>query len=186
METVKLYTKQNPLTRSEYSRLFEIMEYSFPADEHRGFEEQYGEFDKDLFRSMCIGTDRICGFMNFWELDGFLYLEHFATAKECRNQGLGSVLLKELRKYAGNRSIILEVEPPATSDYAVKRISYYEQRGFFLNDYEYYQPPYNDGDEPIRLLLMSSPSALSREGFCRIRDILYRDAYETDGSFRQG
>lgn len=183
---LKIYDMENPMTREQYAALFEIMEYSFPACERRNFDEQFAEFQRIPFRSMVLEDSenplKILGFMNYWELSGFVYLEHFAVAREFRRHGIGGQLMKRLRE-THDIPVILEVEPPETSDYAVRRIKFYENLGFFANDYEYYQPPYRADEVPVRLILMSNGKPLSPEEFVRVRDVIYSDAYESDSAF---
>lgn len=180
MNNVTIYSAQNPMPRELFTRLFAIMEYSFPKDERRDFDEQFAEFGKPLFRSLVReDNDNISGFMNYWQLDGFVYLEHFAVAKELRGHGLGSKLMEKLCAVA-DCPIILEAEPPELSETAAHRIGFYKRLGFFLNNYEYYQPPYHKGEKPVRLMIMSKPAPLSEEQFTKIKNTLYRDAYETD------
>lgn len=182
----KIYDMKNPMTREQYTTLFKIMEYSFPACERRDFDEQFSEFQKPPFRSMVLensgSPSQILGFMNYWELSELVYLEHFAVAREFRRRGIGGQLMERLRANH-NVPVILEVEPPETSEYAMRRIRFYEHLGFFTNDFEYYQPPYRTDETPIRLILMSSGNPLSHEDFVRTRDIIYSDAYESDGAF---
>lgn len=183
MNEITIYSAENPMPREYFGRLFEIMEYSFPKDERRDLEEQFSEFRKPLFRSLVQEENGdIAGFMNYWQLNGFVYLEHFAIARELRGNGMGSRLMEKLCTLTGC-PIILEVEPPELGETAVHRIGFYERLGFHLNRYEYYQPPYNKGEQPVRLMLMSKPSPLSEEQFRTIRSTLYRDAYETDEDF---
>lgn len=183
---LKIYNMENPMTREQYAAIFEIMEYSFPACERRDFNEQFSEFQRIPFRSMVLEDSenplKILGFMNYWELSGFVYLEHFAVAREFRRHGIGRQLMKHLRE-THDIPVVLEVEPPEMSDYAVRRIKFYENLGFFTNDYEYYQPPYRADEAPVRLILMSSGAPLSSEEFVRMRDVIYSDAYESDGDF---
>ena len=182
MNKIKIYSYKEPMSREYFSRVFEIIEYSFPKTEHRSLNEHFAEFKKDTFRSMVLDDGgMIMGFMNFWELDGFIYLEHFAVAKDLRGQGLGTYLMDELKKISG--TIILEAEPPEQSEIAARRVSYYKRLGFFLNRYKYFQPPYSDGEQPLPLSIMSYPDALSRTRFINIRNELYRSAYEiSEGS----
>ncbi|MBD5130935.1 MAG: GNAT family N-acetyltransferase [Ruminococcaceae bacterium] len=177
----KIYGKENPMPRESFERLYKIIEYSFPKDERRSFDDHFGEFEKPRFRSLVREENgNIEGFMNYWQLDGFVYLEHFAVAKELRGLGIGSELMEELRGIV-KCPVVLEVEPPETSDTALHRIGFYKRLGFHLNEYEYYQPPYRKG-EPVRLMIMST-SALSEAEFKEIRRVLYRDAYEIDENF---
>ena len=179
MNRITTYSYKVPMSRRYFSKLFEILEYSFPETEHRSANEHFAEFNKHTFRSMVLDdreTETIMGFMNYWELDGFIYLEHFAVAKELRGQGLGTYLMDELKKIS--RTIILEAEPPAQSETAARRVHFYERLGFVLNNYKYVQPPYSDDEKPLPLSIMSYPNALSREEFFTIRNELYRGAYD--------
>lgn len=178
MDNINIYSRKRPMTREHFARLFEIMEYSFPEDERRDFEEQFGEFSKPFFHSMCYEPDGIAGFMNYWDLGSFVYLEHFAVARELRGNGLGAKLMEEFFGTVGGRPVILEAEPPELNETARRRVAFYERLGFNLNPHEYYQPPYKPVGRPVRLVIMSAPKALTDEEFFRARTVLYRDAYE--------
>ena len=181
MNRITIYSQNDPMPRELYSRLYKILEYSFPPDERRDFEEQYSEFNNSFFRSMTAWNDNeIAGFMNYWDLGDFVYLEHFAVAPELRGNGLGTLLMGELHRVTENRPIILEAEPPEQSETALRRTEFYKRLGFFINPYKYFQPPYRSGDSPVRLVIMSSPRRLSREEFTLMQTALYRDAYQTD------
>lgn len=178
MKEISIYSHKNPMSREQFSKIFEILEYSFPKSERRGYNEHLSEFSKPAFRSMVLSDGGVLGFMNFWELEGFIYLEHFAVAKEMRGSGLGTFLMDELKKVSDSRPIILEAEPPEQSETAARRIRFYERLGFILNRYKYFQPPYSNGEAPLPLCIMSCPDELRSEEFLRIRNELYRGAYE--------
>ena len=180
MDRITVYSNKEPMSREYFSKIFEILEYSFPKTEHRSENEHFAEFDKQAFRSMVLddGNNSIKGFMNYWELNGFIYLEHFAVAKEMRGQGLGTYLMGELKKTALDRPLILEADPPGESEVASRRVRFYERLGFVLNKYRYFQPPYSADEQPLPLSVMSYPKGLSPEEFVQIRDELYRGAYD--------
>lgn len=179
MNNIIIYSIENPMPRELFTQLFEIMEYSFPRDERRDFEDHFAEFTKPPFRSLVWEENgSIAGFMNYWQLNGFVYLEHFAVAKELRGHGLGSKLMEKLREVT-NCPIVLEVEPPELSEAAAHRISFYKRLGFHLNEYEYYQPPYHKGEKPVRLMIMSAPAPLLGKEFDEVKTLIYREAYET-------
>lgn len=185
MNKITVYSSGNPISREKFEQLFKIIEYSFPKDERRNFNAHFGEFKDPHFRSLVQEkNDNIEGLMNYWQLDGFVYLEHFAVAKELRGHGLGSTLMETLYQIV-KCPIILEVEPSETSVTASRRIDFYKRLGFYLNEYEYYQPPYHKNEKPLRLMIMSKPSPLSEPEFAEIKRILYRDAYKTDEGFLQ-
>lgn len=184
MNNITIYSKKNPMSRGQFSRLFELMEYSFPQNERRDFKEQFEEFQKPLFRSLVLSeNDKIIGFLNYWELSELIYIEHFAIDRTLRGKGLGTGLVGKFREITENRPAVLEAEPPELNDTAFRRVEFYKRLGFRLNDYGYLQPPYRAGETPVRLVIMSSPNALSPEEFERARSTIYREAYETDESF---
>lgn len=188
MKNVIIYSQKKPMSREYFSRIYDILEYSFPKPEHRSFDAHFAEFDKPEFRSMVLEDGDILGFMNFWELSSFIYLEHFAVIKELRGKGLGASLMDELKRIAADQPMILEVEPLGTSDIAARRVHFYERLGFVLNPYRYIQPPYNDGEYPLPLSIMSCPRTLLPEEFLTARNELYRTAYElpeTSGLFSE-
>lgn len=178
MKTIKIYNKKEPMSREYFSQIFDILKNSFPQAERRSFDAHFSEFENPEFRSMVLEDNDILGFMNYWELCGFIYLEHFAIIKEMRGKGLGALLMDELKKMSGKLPIILEVELPEISDIAERRVHFYERLGFILNSYKYLQPPYNDGEKPQPLAIMSYPKALSGDEFISVRSELYRRAYE--------
>lgn len=178
MKEITIYSKNYPIPRGIFSEMFRILEYSFPKTERRDMNAHFSEFERPAFRSMIVEDGTVIGFMNYWELTGFVYLEHFAVAKEFRGHGLGAELMSELRARTSNRPIILEAEPPEQGDIALRRVCFYERIGFSLNPYSYLQPPYHDGEAPLPLVLMSAPHPLEYEEFIKIRNTLYREAYE--------
>lgn len=165
----------------EFDLVYSIMEEAFPYDERRSYEEQkkllldsryqiYGLFDS--------ANAALKAFITFYRLDGFVFAEHFATSKAYRNQGLGERILQELTKMLEER-ICLEVELPET-EFAKRRIAFYQRNGFSLNPYPYMQPPISAGREELPLLLMTTGGALTEAEFLRIQKVLYREIYHVD------
>lgn len=183
MQDITVYSGLDSISRERFAEIFGIIEQSFPPSERRSFEEHYAEFSDPHFRCMCCQPDRVVGFMNYWEFPELIYLEHFAVAEDLRGQGTGSALLEELIRVSDDRIIVLEAEPPSQSDTADHRIDFYRRSGFFVNEYEYFQPPMSDGEKPLRLLLLSYPAPLSRVGFEAVRRTLYTMAYKVEEEF---
>lgn len=178
MKDIIVYSKNAPMDKARFDELFSLLELSFPTSERRNYAGHLAEFEAEQFRSICYAPNGLKGFLNYWELGDFIYIEHFAVAPELRGQGIGSALMNELRKAVGNRLTVLEAEPPQDSDIAKRRIGFYERLGFVLNGYEYIQPALIEGEQPIPLVIMSAPSRLSESEYIRIRDRLYKDVYK--------
>ncbi|MBR6825133.1 MAG: GNAT family N-acetyltransferase [Oscillospiraceae bacterium] len=183
------------LTVGDFPKVFAIMAESFPIEEYRPYEGQLALLEREEYalwgatlpckssklqgftQSKGAGTQQedLHGFLAVWNLKEFLFLEHFAVRKDCRNSGLGARLLQELQK-CYQLPVILEVEPPIDG-LSCRRVGFYERNGFFLNPYPYTQPSLGLGREPIPLQLMSSLAPLTEVEFRSARDTLYEKVY---------
>ena len=163
----------------EFSRVWEIMQESFPADERRPFAQQKELLKKQEYKIYVLrNQNSVQGFIAVWELEGLLFIEHFAMDKACRNQGFGSKLLSYITdKYT--RTICLEVEIP-TDELTYRRVEFYKRNGFYLNTYDYIQPPLSEGQEAVPLMIMTYKSERTFEEFSSIRALLYKEVYRCD------
>ena len=170
------------LKPEDFDKVFQIMELSFPEDEHRTYEEQKELLNNSLYQIYILSDERgenIKAFVAVWEFDEIVYVEHLAVNPEFRNGGLGAMILQELISRS-EKQICLEVEPPKET-MAIRRIGFYERNGFFLNEYDYMQPAISKGRKPIPLLIMTSGRKISREEFDRIKTLLYTKVYGQKG-----
>lgn len=170
-----MFTK---LDIAEFDEMFSIMEKSFPLDEYRPYDEQKALFDNQYYNVYAEKEDAVKGFIAVWDFTEFLYVEHFAVNPDCRNQGTGAKILKELVKLF-SKPLCLEVEPPE-NELTKRRIGFYERNGFFLNEYPYVQPPISKGKNPVPLMIMSSGKALTENEFHIIKEKLYREVYKVE------
>ena len=178
MNDIKVFDSEKKLSEDLFSQYYQLIELSFPKCEHWSFAKHLEEFDDIRFHSVCYCPDGIKGFINYWELDGFVYIEHFAVSPELRGLGIGSGLMSELRRTVGDRILVLEAEPPSDSTIAARRIAFYQRLGFVLNEYDYLQPAMAEDESEVPLVIMSSPKVLSHSEYRVIRDILYREIYK--------
>ncbi|MGN1081243.1 MAG: GNAT family N-acetyltransferase [Acutalibacteraceae bacterium] len=169
METVK--------TKKDFEDIYKLLSAGFPYDELREKEDFMSLRENPLFKAFVKReSGKITGFIGAWTLEGFVYAEYFVVASEKRGEGLGSAMLREFLDTV-NQPVCLEVEPPETSGIAVRRIGFYERMGFVENGYEYYQPPYSPKKKPLRLIIMTSPVAISEDEFERYRASIYKNVY---------
>ncbi len=161
----------------DFEAVWEIMDLSFPRDEHRPKEEQRALFDDPAYRVYGTrdGEGRVIAFMAVWELEEIIFLEHFAVRPECRNSGIGGRFLRELID-SFPRQACLEVELPET-ELARRRIAFYERNGLFYHDYPYVQPALSVGQGSIPLRIMTSLAPIDEARFAVIRDALYQKIY---------
>ena len=166
-------------TPSDFERIFEIMDASFPDNEMRTKEKQFELFTtNNYYNIFCIGNDtsRILGFIIVWLFDEFIFIENFATDETARGAGLGGDLLDfVIHKF--NKDVILEVEPPQ-DDLKRRRIGFYKRHDFIYHEFEYLMPPLHEGDEFLPLQIMTYKKEFTSEAFEYYKDFIYRIVYE--------
>lgn len=164
------------LNEKDFERVFEIMESSFPTDEIRTFSEQKELLKRKNYRIFVFKEDeKIIGFIAIYLFKEFVFVEHLAVDKNYRGKQIGTALLKSVGKKE-DEVVCLEVELPTTA-LSERRIEFYKRNGFFLNEYEYFQPSISQGKKKIPLLIMSKNRLLKKEEFENIKDKLYEEVY---------
>lgn len=156
---------------------------SFPEDERRSIELQKEALKKPGYNliPILIG-EKIIGFMATWDLDDFIFIEHYAINQKYRGRGYGRKFLKSMLNKC-KKKLVLEVERP-TTDIAKRRIKFYQGLNFHLNHFRYIQPPYDRSKKPISLMIMTYPGPIDQGEFYEIKDRLYNTVYEVDKEYR--
>lgn len=167
------------LNALDFEDVFRLMALSFPENEYRTREDQRALLDDPDYRLYGLrgeaGVSALCA---VWALSDRLFIEHLAVDPSQRNGGVGGRFLDDVIA-ACKMPAVLEVEPPET-EMARRRIGFYQRHGFFLNDYEYYQPPMRAGQEKLPLLLMTTGAPLNRGEFEALRRDIYARVYKAD------
>lgn len=184
MTDITIYSGENLPPAKVFDSLYELTEISFPACERRTKAEHFAEYEHTQFRSLCYCPNgNLAGYMNYWEMDEFIYLEHFAVSPELRGKGIGAAMAEELKKLSCGL-IVLEAEPSEQSDTAKRRTGFYERLGFTVNPYDYIQPPISGNQPPVLLRLMTYPRAISQSEYLNIRRALYSHVYGVGGDWK--
>ena len=158
MQTIQL----NNTTSQNFEKAWTLYEAAFPIDERRTLEAQAKIMQHPNYKfEICMDHKLFLGFLLWWELDTYCYIDHFATAPQLRNQGYGKQILQDfMSKYS--KPLLLEVELP-TSTINQRRIGFYKRLGWVLNEHHYTVPNSEEGQPPLELLLMSYPNPLTQE-----------------------
>lgn len=172
MKKTQLLQKSIP---TDFDKVFALLECSFPPDEYRPYAAQKELLTNPKYSIYVTGEQAVNAFVTVWQFEDFAFVEHFAVSPDCRNQGLGAKILRELGELLSTR-LVLEVEYPET-EMAKRRIAFYRRNGFTLNDYPYVQPAYGEGRSPVPLLLMTTGGGIDQEEFEWIRQHLYQTVY---------
>lgn len=148
-----------PMKKREFDRFYAGLDASFVREERREKEDARRQLDHPLFTVYrIVDGEKTVGYLTAWRLQNFFFLEHFFMLEEYRCRGYGGRALDMAEKAFG--ALVLEVEPPETSETAARRVAFYEKWGFCVNDHPYAQPSFH-GEEPVPLVLMSYLSPLS-------------------------
>lgn len=171
MEFRKISSARNSLFESVWS----IYEESFPLDERRTKQAQEKIFKEKKYQFYAIREGSECmGLLAAWNLKEYTFVEHFAIRKDVRSRGLGS---QAMHAYCIQEpKLVLETERP-TSEIAQRRIEFWKRAGFKLNTYNYVQPPYGSGKNPVPMYLMTAPSALTDNEFYLLRNEIHKTVY---------
>ncbi|MFS0560655.1 GNAT family N-acetyltransferase [Terribacillus sp. 179-K 1B1 HS] len=161
----------------DFESVYKLMECSFPPEEHRGFTEQKALLNREDYLIQTYEEDgRVAAFCAIYSLPEFSFIEHIAVDEAFQGRGMGSKIMREIMAIS-DKPIVLEVEPPAESEVAARRVSFYERLGFHLHDYPYEQPPLRPGAAPLPLQLMSYPRTYDAEAFDSIKQMILHHVY---------
>jgi ribosomal protein S18 acetylase RimI-like enzyme len=151
------FEKLNLLDLNEILFIENIYTKSFPIEERRPIDKMFKLYEdyEDKFKILlCIKNNERIGFITYWHLNNFTFIEHFAISPDYRRSGYGTKIMQLFIEKV-SLPIILEVEPPS-SHWDERRIIFYERLGFKLWDtIEYKQPSYHQDGKSYPMKLMS-------------------------------
>lgn len=166
------------LTSEDYSKVYDIMEESFPPNERRTRAEQMKLLNDPKFKVYAVKTEEtVKAFMTVWVIEDWMFIEHFAVNPKLRNGGIGKQFITEMIAKC-NMRVCLEAEPPSEGEMAERRIGFYQRNGFTLNEYPYRQPSITKGQAPVDLMIMTTGGEISKTEFLRLKELLYRNVYK--------
>lgn len=155
-------------------KIWSIMNEGFDEEFIRSYDDQLKLFNKEAFHLDYIyQAEDIVGFVTWWGLQGFNFIEHFAIKQSCRGIGLGRATIQ--RHLQKGKLLVLEVEI-SNPEIDGRRIRFYESCGFFQNHYYYEQPSMKKNYPPVPMMIMSS-KPLSEDEFKDVKDELYKNVY---------
>lgn len=152
---------------------------SFPPSERRPIEKMLDFYQNNdlFFIDVAVEDGRLVGFLTYWDIDEFIFAEHFAIAPEFRNGGYGRKVMKLFQK--SPKPIILEVELPSTI-LSERRIGFYQRLGYKLwENVQYQQPAYSIDGLAIPMKLMTYGDLNVERDLIEIRSRIYSIVYNT-------
>lgn len=154
---------------------------SFPRNERRPILELHHLMEKEsrfnVFLLEEVETNTRIGFVTYWNLATFIFIEHFAISPEQRNGGYGQKAIQGLIKQT-SIPLVGEIELPTVSELASRRVKFYEKQGFKVWDLPYEQPAYEEGYDPIPMLAITYRDLNFPYNFEAVRDTIYLEVYK--------
>lgn len=153
-----------------YEKAMELYRISFPVHEQRLPASQAGVMGTEAYHfDLIYDGETWVGLLLSWETAEFFYVEHFCIRPEMRGRQYGQRAL-ELLNGRGKR-VILEIDPPV-DEVSVRRKAFYERAGYRENGFSHVHPPYREGFEGHKLVVMSHSGPLSAAEYGAFRDYL--------------
>lgn len=103
----------------DFQQFWRIYESSFPKEERRSRGAQEKLMQNEGYKvESCYIAGEISGFICYWELSDFIFIEHLAIKNGLRGLGYGSKMLRHfLSAHGGQKNpprVLLEVGLPPT------------------------------------------------------------------------
>jgi len=160
----RITSTEHPL----YQKAMELYQISFPSHEQRETRSQEQILTQEAYHlDIVCDEGEFIGEVLYWEVAGFLYIEHFCILPSMRNKQYGQKILKALQ----DKTLILEIDPPV-DEISIRRKGFYERCGFVENPYRHIHPPYHAGNHGHDLVIMSSPRMLTQSEYDVFFDFL--------------
>ncbi|KNZ43201.1 hypothetical protein AKG39_03175 [Acetobacterium bakii] len=167
------------MDEKDYDRIHDLMKASFQEEEIRTYESGLKQLEYTNYRILTVRNKDadIIGFIADWELESFIFLEHFAVDTKYRGAGIGSAMLATYLNQATN-TVILEVEDYDT-EIEKRRIGFYQRMGFHLSEFGYLQPILRgDTCKEIPLRIMSFSDKLTEQDFNTFKNEVFSKIYK--------
>ncbi|MFD2999551.1 GNAT family N-acetyltransferase [Pontibacter toksunensis] len=176
--TFELLRNQNSQHPTVFA-LQNLYEESFPAKERRHFQQLLTLLSEpDMYFFAVVAAKEVLGLCIYWQLEGFFFLEHLAIEPSHQGCGIGRQVMQWLLARTGKK-LVLEVERQE-DEQSIKRIQFYQRLlGFTLHsDFDYHQPPYQKGGQPVPLYLMTAEPVAEAAELERIASHIKHRVYE--------
>lgn len=165
------------VSQENFQEVYPVLKEAFSVKERRTKEHQKALLTLPQYCLYAVREqEQLQGIVALWEIEDFIYIEHFAISPEFRNGGFGGKVLESIIEWK-NKPVILEVEEPK-NDMQKRRIGFYERHGFFCSDYPYMQPPLRENHELVSLVVMTRPRKIEKEEFEIYKRLLYKIVYQ--------
>lgn len=170
------------IEESEFEKVYPILETSFPPTELREQQRQLALLKEPAYRLYGMKDEEeeeYKGVIAAWEIEDFLYIEHFAVNPAYRSGGFGGKTLDSFVAWS-EKQTVLEVEVPE-DELSKRRVGFYERHSFSFNEYPYLQPPMREGQDMLPLRIMTTQGKIDENLYQRYKKQIYKTVYKFEG-----
>lgn len=133
----------------------QLYENAFPLHERRTWAALLSMLTDRLMRLEAVFQEQsFIGFVIYWNIDKWWFIEHIAIEPVFRAKQLGTQVIRHL-KAASDQKLLLETELPVAGE-AIWRVRFYEKQGLIALPFTYFQPPYRKDETEVAMLLMAT------------------------------
>jgi len=159
------------LTWGTYSSSFPDYEKRLLASHKRAFE------DSRFYANSVYDNDNYIGFIFFWILGSYIFVEHFAIEEKFRNNSYGSKIITKLTEENKTYIILLEIDPP-DDEISIRRFDFYNRLGFRNNDIIHCIPSFQKKLGNYILNLLSYGRVITDDEYSLFYDSLMKSIFE--------
>ena len=165
MKRIRLTDPGHP----DFARAWRLYKESFPVAERRRLNFHRRIMLRSIYHfDVVMDHNVFIGILLWWDFESVRYIEHLAVVPTLRGMQHGERILRRFLSES-DMPVWLEVEPP-DNELRNRRVGFYRRVGFTLNEHDYTQPAYEKSSQPVPLLVMTYPEAITEPDirfFCR-------------------
>lgn len=166
-------------TERDFETFYSCLESDFHVAEYRTKQSQQQLLYNNIYTLYNVVQDNtIVGYISCWNLDGFVYIEHFVILPQYRSLGIGGKVISLLMS---QHNIVLEAEQSTVSPQAVRRQQFYLKLGLIIQPAKYLQCPLREDSDYMPLDLYCS-KLLNDTDYNNVVDQLLTNVYKTTRS----
>ena len=152
---------------------------SFPVYEKRLLNSHKEALaDSRFFANSVYDKGKYIGFIFYWILDSYIFIEHFAIKENYRNMNYGSKIIGKLISENARFTLLLEIDPPE-DEISRRRLSFYSRLGFKNNDQIIHRiPSFQKNLGSYNLNILSYGRTLSLDEYLLFYDSLMKSVFK--------
>lgn len=151
---MELLSKNIKYKSEHFKEVYKLYQKAFPEDERRSLSQIENCFSNKKYKLLGFWfTDNFVGFIEYWDFEEYIFIEHFAVSEKFRGKSIGKNIMKKMIGFG--IPIYLEIEL-AIDEISKKRFDFYQKLNFEKLAIKYFQPAYSHNKSSIEMHLMAN------------------------------